>query len=197
MEYFMVIIVLVLGVGCGFFLGGKFGFKNRKDKIDIASTVKEILPISEYASLVYYYSSVITHSQVNQLFKLNIPLTEKKAIYTIDGTVKLGIDGKKISVTDSYKNIIIHMPKIGILSHEIYNETFRLYDEKTSIFNRYNLKEANEIQLTHKINKENEITRNSGLFTQAKESAEQQFGLLLKNLPGIKENYKIVFEWDV
>ncbi|MDL2229659.1 DUF4230 domain-containing protein [Treponema sp. OttesenSCG-928-L16] len=201
MEYFIMLILLILGVVIGFLIRSKLFLKltSKKTDTNINAAIKEIVPAAEYASLVYHYSSVITHKDIMKFLKteINIPFSEKKAIYTIDGTMKLGFNGKNIGVKNSYNNIIIHMPKVEIISYELYPETFSLYDEKTSLFNRYSLKDANEIQLTHKNAMLAKIRDDHGLFTQARESAEQQFRLFLENLPEIRAKYKIVFEWEL
>ena len=196
--FLIVLLVLIFGI----IIGVKFSKLFKRDtNISITNMVKEILPTSEYATLTYFYSDVITHSDVSKfniplIGSADIPFTGKKAIYTIDGTIKLGFYGKKIEIENSYSNIIVHMPKIRLLSHEIYPETFRLYDEQTGLFNNYSLKDANEIQRHQKVGREKKINEDSGLFTLARESAEQQFRVLLENMPGIKDKYKIVFEWD-
>ena len=193
------ILVLAVGIAVGVYVTKKFTSSKpttQETSIYITSTVKEILPVSEYAALVYHYSDVITHSDVHKVFGIDIPFTGIKAIYTIDGSVKLGFKGSDIVIDSSYNNIIVKMPKVQILSHEIYPETFNLYDEKTGLFNKYSLKTANEIQLEHKVERERKVNENRGLFTQARESTEQQFRVLLENIPGIKDKYKIVFEWD-
>jgi hypothetical protein len=200
MKKYLLIIVIILCTGGGLLLGNKFNLNifGRNTNTNITSTVKEILPIAEYVSLVYHYSSVITNSDVKKLFNFNMPLSEKRAIYTIDGTIKLGFDCKNITIINQYNNIIVNMPGIIILSHEIYPETFSLYDEKTSLFNRYSLKDANDIQMGHKKEIEEKVKENQGLFTQARQSAEQQFKLFLESVPEIRDNkYKIVFEWNI
>ena len=199
-KLFVLVLVLVLGFVVGVygtykFMGARIAGKEKN--IHITSTVEEILPISEYAALVYHYSDVITHSDVHKLFGKDVPFTTKKAIYTIEGTVKLGFNGKDITISGSpYNDIVLHMPKVEILSHEIYPETFNLYDEKTGLFNSYSFKNVNEIQMEHKIERERKVNENSDLFRQAQKSAEQQFRTLLENLPGIKGVYQIDFEWD-
>jgi hypothetical protein len=202
------ILILIFGIAIGlfvgsFFLSGKFKLNffdkvsDNETKVNISATIKEILPNAEYSSLVYHYSSVITHSDVYKFFDFNIPLTTKKVIYTIDGTIKLGLDCNDISIDNEDDNIIIHMPAIRILSHEIFPETFSLYDERTSIFNRYTLQDANDIQLTHKKEMEEKIGNDARLFEQARQSAEQQFRLFIENIPEVKEKYHIVFEWEM
>ncbi|MCL2776235.1 MAG: DUF4230 domain-containing protein [Oscillospiraceae bacterium] len=198
LKYLVILLVLILFLSAGIFIGVKIGGKivEKESNININATVKEILPAAEYASLVYQYTSVITHSEAVELFGVGIPLTGKKAIYTIDGAIKLGFNCEDIKIDISYGNIILHMPKIKILSHEIYPETFSLYDETTSLFNRYTLKDANSIQLANKSEMELKVRQNRGLYVQAKTSAEEQFRKLLESVPGIKDKYRIVFEWD-
>ena len=152
LRYLAVLLVLVISMAAGIFIGVKIGGKivEKESNININATVKEILPAAEYASLIYQYTTVITHSEAVQLFGVDIPLTGKKAIYTIDGAIKMGFNAADIKIDVTYGNIVLHMPKIKILSHEIYPETFKLYDESTSLFNPYTLKDANAIQLANK-----------------------------------------------
>lgn len=198
MKYYAILIICVLILGLGVFIGFKISPKPAEidSKINISATIKEILPAAEYTSLVYHYSSIITHSEAMKLFNIDIPLTEKKAIYTIDGAIKMGFNYADIQIETSYNNIILHMPRIKILSHEIFPETFSLYDEKTSLFNRYSLKDANAIQLANKNEMEIKARQNRGLYVQARKFAEEQFEMMLKNIPGIKDKYSIVFEWN-
>jgi hypothetical protein len=199
MKYKAMIIVCIAILVCGIFIGAKiFGGKafDKEAQININATIKEVLPAAEYTSLVYQYSSVITHSEAAQLFSIPIPLTQKKAIYTIDGTIRMGFDCKDIKIDVSYNNIVLHMPKIKILSHEIYPETFSLYDEKTSIFNKYTLTDANNIQKINKKEIELKARQNRGLYIQARKFAEEQISVLLKSAPQIKDKYEIVFDWQ-
>ena len=197
MKYLLLIIVLILVAGVGFYFGGGLKFVTNESNLDVRSTVKEIIPISEYASLVYHYTDVINHSDALKLFSFgNIPFTEKRAIYTIDGTVKLGFDGKDVNVKKTGNTIILQMPAIKVLSHEILPETFNLYDEKSGLFNSYTIKEVYGIQLTQKIEREIKIYENRDLFFQARESAELMFRSLLESIPEIKNNYTILFEWE-
>jgi hypothetical protein len=205
MKFSRVLIILILGIVLGivggFVVSNNFNldFLNKESNINITSTIKEVLPNAEYSSLVYHYSSVITHSDVYMFFDSNIPIpfTEKKAIYTIDGTIRFGLNCNDINIDIRDNNIIIHMPAIKILSHEIYPETFSLYDEHTSIFNRYTLQDANDIQMANKIEMEEKVNNESRLFEQARQSAEQQFRLFIENIPEVKTQYDIIFEWQM
>ncbi|MDR1941899.1 MAG: DUF4230 domain-containing protein [Endomicrobium sp.] len=198
LKYYLIAIAVILSLVLGIVIGVKMGVKpvSKEESINIKSSVKEILPAAQYTSLIYQYTSVITHSQAAELFSIPIPLTEKKAIYTIDGDIKMGFNCADIKIDITYNNIILHMPKIVILSHEIYPETFSLYDEKTSLFNKYTLTDANNIQKVNKKEMEIKARQNRGLYVQARKFAEEQFRSLLESAPAIKGKYTIVFEWQ-
>jgi len=196
----LILIVMVLCIGVGFFLSKKTGVSlfPRSTKIDIRSTVKEILPIAEFSTLVYHYAAVMEHSDERKFFNtdVSVPLTGKKGLYTVEGAIKLGFNGKDIKIDTQYHNIIIYMPKISIMSHDFYDDTYRLYDEKTSLFNRFSGTEHNDLRIKVKADQEEKVLNNPGLFVEAKKPAEQLFRSLLGNLPGIKNKYEIVFEWE-
>ena len=198
-----IILIFALGIGAGMFFTNKFNFLNIKNtsEINISSSVKQILPVSEYVSLVYHYTDIITHSDAIRFFDWgNIPFTERRAIYTIDGAIKLGFNageyGEKINIKYSSDTITVQMPVIQIISHEIFPETFYLYDEKSGLFNRYTLSDANTLQVIQRLERQKKVNENEDLFAQARISAEQQFRRLLEILPDIKDNYKIEFEWE-
>ena len=202
MKYLIaVIIVLALAIG-GIFLANNlslFNFTpvNRTASMDISSTVKQVLPAAEFVSLIYHYTDIITHSDAIRFFNLgNIPFTERRAIYTIDGSVKLGFNGENIKIASSDGIIIVNMPAIEILSHEIFPETFNLYDERSGLFNRYTLEDSYTIQTIQRHELEKKVNENPALFAQARTSAEQQFKKLLESLPEIKDKYRIIFDWQ-
>jgi len=199
-KLIIILIIIALIIGGGIYLVNKFpslNILNKVTNLNVTSTIKEILPASEFISLHYYYTDVITHSNAIKFLNLgNIPFTEKKAIYTIDGTIKLGINCKDVNISSSVNSIILNMPAIKIISHEVFPETFNLYDEKSGLFNRYKLEDAYAIQSVQRLEREKKVNEDANLFEQARSSTEQQFRRLLESVPGIKGNYEIVFVWE-
>lgn len=196
-NFITLLIILLLGIGGGIFLTKNFAPLSKVTNINITSSVKQILPTSEFVSLVYHYSDVITHSDAIKFFDFgNIPFTEKKAIYTIDGAIKLGINCKDLKINCTNNRIIINMPAIEIISHEIFPETFNLYDEKSGLFNRYTISDTYNIQATQRLEKEKKTLENTNIFEQARITTEEQFRRFLGNIPGINENYEIEFKWE-
>jgi|GEM_PF-222529 len=195
----LVVVILAVGVGFGFFAGRKTrSARAGKETMDIRATVRAILPIAEFSSLVYHYSAVITHSDAGRLFGSSIPnpFTSRKAIYSIDGTIKLGFDVREIGVVSRYGMVTVLMPGIRILSHELHPETLNLYDEKTSLFGKYTIQDSGNLLVAHKAGQLEKVSGDLGLFTQAEQSAELVFRPLLENIPQVKRGgYKVVFKW--
>ena len=194
-QLVMILIFLILGIGVGLFIGKKLKGFSKQAETDVTSTIKQILPTSEYASLVYHYSDVVMHADSAKILNIHLPFTGRKAIYSIDGTIKMGFNGKEIKITGSYDVIVVNMPKIGILSHEMHHDSFKLYDETTGLFNKYDLQTANDLLKVQKQEVEAKVSADEGLLTQAQSSAEGQFKSFLENLPGIREKYSLVFKW--
>ncbi|ULQ60694.1 DUF4230 domain-containing protein [Brucepastera parasyntrophica] len=193
-AFWLVILIIVL-LGAGFILGRQFTKTRERKNTNISGRIREILPASEYACLVYHYSSVVQDSNSRSIINWNIPFTEKKIIFVIDGTIKLGLNGKDIAIKTDYNVIKIMLPQIRILSHELYPETLQVYNEKSGIFNRYKAKEHFELQAENKNVMADKLLANDDIFAQAREIAEQQFRSFLENLPGIRDVYSIIFQW--
>ena len=198
-RFILIFVTLALGICTGIFLSTNTGIMKKTagaagvgtvsvgsaagastTGADLESALKQALPVSEYTCLVYHYSDVIT---------------EKKAIYTVEGTVIFGFNGDDIKIDLSDAIIIVQIPSIKIVSHEILPDSLYLYDESPGLFNRYTRNDAQTIIMNHKAEKERTVRESLSLFNQAKESTERQFRALLENLSAIQGKYRIIFEW--
>lgn len=167
-------------------------FAEKEETLNIQTVIKEVLPVSEYASLVYHYSSVIT-KKVESFG----PFNSKRMLYIMDGTIKLGFDCKNILVEEREDTVVLKMPAVKILSHEQDTANAVVYDESYSLFNgRFSVEEMLRIQAEHKQSEEKKVEADGDLFRQARLSAEQVFRPLLTNLPGIKDHYTLSLEWE-
>ncbi|MDR3049641.1 MAG: DUF4230 domain-containing protein [Elusimicrobiota bacterium] len=167
-----------------------------------SSMVKDILPIGEYASLTYSYTTVAEFKDEKSkklstwAGDLEIPLSKRNFLYVYDGAVKLGFQAEKIEVKQSGGIIHLIMPKIEILSHTIDMNNVKSYDIQKGFFSDKLPLEAMLKLIESKKQEMEEQILKSAVITQAQESAERQFGSLLQNLPGIKNEYTIDFIWD-
>jgi hypothetical protein len=221
----VVLIVVIVGLllAIGFLLGGKkLGFDipaliTEQSDISAHTVVKEVLPIGEYASLAYHYTSVVKDINARDIKGWTIPFTTRKYIFTYDGTMKLGIDGSKVRVEDSAdpaaaegtsseagttgesaepgKPVIrIVLPPIKILSHEVMDDSIEVFEQSQTIFNEIKLEDAFNVTADRKREMEEKVMAGT-VVDEAKASLEQQFGNLLKGLPGVQD-YDLEFVWE-
>ncbi|MDR2072072.1 MAG: DUF4230 domain-containing protein [Spirochaetaceae bacterium] len=219
----LVLIVLIAGLilAIGFLLGAKnlpvFNIKPAagETEISVHTVLKEVLPIGEYASLAYRYTSVIKDVNSFDIRGWTIPFTTRKYIFTYDGTMKFGIDGSKIRVEEGPAEsppgpaqsqeaarpqgalplIRIILPPVRILSHEIDDKSIEVFEQSQTIFNEIKIQDAFRVTAERKRELEEKVMA-SDVVEEARNSAEQQFGALLRNLPGIRGSYDIVFVWE-
>jgi len=172
-----------------------------KSEVSAHTTIKEILPIGEYASLAYHYTSVVKDINSKDFKGLTIPFTTRKYIFTYDGMMKLGIDGTRIKVEEieavegRLPVIRIVLPPIKILSHEVIDDSVEIFEQSQTIFNEIKIQDAFNVTADRKREMEAKVMA-SDAVREARISTEQQFGALLKALPGIRDSYDIVFVWQ-
>ncbi|MBQ8088198.1 MAG: DUF4230 domain-containing protein [Clostridia bacterium] len=101
--------------------------------------------IGELSTQAGYFTSVQTIQNSRDILGVDIPLTEKKLIYSYDGVIKAGIDFKDVllDVDDAHKVIQITLPEAQIFSVEVDPESLIIYHEGTNIFNSLSLSEVN------------------------------------------------------
>jgi len=203
----LIIIIVGLLAVIGLLLGeGKFGFNllpkiEEKSEISAHTVVKEILPIGEYASLAYHYTSVVKDINAKDIKGWTIPFTTRKYIFTFDGKIKLGIDGNKIHVEEVIEEdaeeplIRIYLPPIKILSHEVIDDSIEIFEQSQTIFNELKIADAFNVTADRKHEMEEKVMSGEAV-KEAEISTEQHLGTLIKSLPGIKGKYKLEFVWQ-
>jgi len=203
-----VIAALLLIVGL--LLGGKgFGFKllpkiEEKSDITAHTTVREVLPIGEFASLAYHYTSVVKDVNARDIKGWTIPFTTRKYLFTFDGKIKLGIDGRQIhveelvpveSIDGKLPVIRIFLPPIKILSHEVVDDSIEIFEQSQTIFNEIKIADAFNVTADRKRELEEKVMT-STVVNDAEASTVQQLSSLINSLPGIKDNYELEFIWQ-
>ena len=189
----LIAIIATLLVAVGYLLAGK---QAKEPEISVHTIVKEVLPVGEYTSLVYHYTSLIRNVNAKDFKGWTIPFTTKKYVFSYTGIIKLGIDATSIQVEEEGSSVIrIIFPPIRILSHEVMGSSIEVFEQSQSIFNEIQIAEAFKITEDRKLEQE-EIVMNSTAVKEAQESVEQQIGTLLRSLPGIHDRYEIAFSWQ-
>jgi hypothetical protein len=201
----LIVIIVALLLVVGYLWGGRqLGLpvpeSLTRSEISAHTVVKEALPVGEYASLAYHYTSVVKDISSKDLNGWTIPFTTRKYLFTYDGIMKLGIDGTRVRVEEvldpvNVPVIRIILPPIRILSHETNDDSIEVFEQSQTIFNEIKIKEAFKVTADRKREMEEKVL-SGGAVDDAKASLEQQFGTLLRGLPGIKDNYDLAFVWE-
>ena len=129
--------------------------------------------IGELATQAGFFTSVQVIENARDVFGVSIPFTEKKYVYSYDGTIKAGIDFQNIdiSVDDMRKKISVKIPEAQVFSVEVDPDSFVLYHEGGNVFNSLKMDEVNLAEKALK----NEIRQraiDNGLLDEARSNAE-------------------------
>ena len=159
------IIILILLLA-SFLLGAKYFSSKNEPKIDNKLIQNRIESAKELTSLKYSYTNMGQFENSNKFYGYDIPFTQKKFIVSYDGVISCGVDLDKMQVEVSGKNINIELPKSKILSHEIYEDSLKIFDQKTSIFNPIKVEDYNDFAKKQKKSVEEKAIER-GILTQA------------------------------
>ncbi len=159
------IIILILLLA-SFLLGAKYFSSKNEPKIDNKLIQNRIESAKELTSLKYSYTNMGQFENSNKFYGYDIPFTQKKFIVSYDGVISCGVDLDKMQVKVNGKNIDIKLPKSKILSHEIYEDSLKIFDQKTSIFNPIKVEDYNDFAKKQKKSVEEKAIER-GILTQA------------------------------
>ena len=152
------IILLLAAVGIGAFYIGKKLAKDETVVVEenlITETETTIsgdiiraglADIGELATEEYYFTEVETYDSNKKFMDFDLPFTTTRFVYSYDGLIKAGIDFTAVEVEkdDLLKTITVKLPRSKILSSEIDESSFQVYDEKQSIFNKVSISNFND-----------------------------------------------------
>ena len=126
----------------------------------------------------YFFTHVEDFKSAKQVHGFEIPLTKSSYLYSYDGTIQAGVNFAKISVdkNDTDKTVVITVPKAEITSVEIDEDSFKVYDEKSNIFNPIKLEDFNKSQDDLK-----QYEKDNAVKKGVLEKAQNNAGVLIKN----------------
>jgi len=163
-------------------------------EVTISLIESEIKEIGELATIEYLYTDAGKFEDPKELFGVNIPFSTKSFIAKWDGTIKAGVQIDKIivEINDARKEIVIHMPKAEILSHEI-GDNIETLDEKDGLFNPIKVDDVREFDAVSKEAMEQRAIEN-GILDKAYENAKEIIEKLVNNDVVQEQGYTIIFE---
>lgn len=169
-------------------------YEEASREIDINVVNVEIQEIGELATLEYLYTDAGKFEDPKQLFGKDVPFTTKSFIAKWDGIIKAGVDISQVTaeVDSNSKEVVVHIPKAEILSHEIDSESVETLNQKNGLFNPVSVEDVREFDAESKEKMENRAIEN-GILDKAFENAESIIEKLID--PMIQEfEYTVRFE---
>lgn len=147
--------------------------------------------IGEFATQSAYCTQINVTDSSRELFGNKIPFTQSKYIYSYNITIKAGYDFSQIQWDIKGDTIEVKLPKVKILSSEIDLDSFKVYHEEESIFNKITLSENNEALKKLQSEAQTQAIQN-GLYDNARANAETMLKSFFANVYDLNK-YKIVF----
>lgn len=192
-----VIIILVL-LAAAFIAGMVFAAhlaEQRENESPPRMTQQQIITelnaISEYAVLDYRYTNVAEFEDKIEFYGWKVPLTGKSFVISYDGSMKLGI-AETPQVQLLGDEIIIRLPPISVLSHEIFEDSLQILEQTKNLFNPLKIEDYATFAADQKLVVEQDALAD-GLYDEARANAEAQLSDMLARLPGINGVYTISF----
>ncbi|MDU5913950.1 MAG: DUF4230 domain-containing protein [Anaerococcus vaginalis] len=182
-----IIIIILLAISILF--GLNYYRAKNETKIDNKLIQNRIESVKELTSLKYSYTNMGQFENSNKFYGYDIPFTQKKFIVSYDGVISCGVDLDKMDVKINGKNINIKLPKSKILSHEIYEDSLKIFDQKTSIFNPIKVEDYNDFAKKQKKSVEKKAIER-GILTEADKKCKKAVKDIV-NIDNNLEDYTI------
>lgn len=162
-------IILLATVGTVCFLLGQSRGGNRTE-ISAVVLKNQLTGVNELASVTYSYTDMAQFQNSNDFYGKKVPFTTKSFILTYDGMIRAGVDLEQADISLNGTSVTVQLPAAKILSHEIDENSVKVFDEKTSIFNPFTVEDFTAFQSKQKAKMEQKALE-QGLLTQAQTKA--------------------------
>lgn len=148
--------------------------------------------IGELSTQAGYFTSVQVIQDARDFFGIALPFTEKKYVFSYDGTVKAGIDFKNVRIETIGNEIHVRIPEAEIFGVQVDPESYTIYYEGDSIFNKLKIEDVNEAQKALEKEVREKAVAN-GILENATNNARMLITGYLSALYNPNE-YSIIFE---
>ncbi len=141
----------------------------------------------------YYFTQVERYTKEKKI--LNFLPSSSEFMYSYDGKVLAGIDFEKITVNkdEDTKTLKVELPRSTIYAVTIDKDTFKIYSEKESIWNKLDLEDYN-ISLAEFEAAAKEKAVDSGILERSDEQGQSLVKNFIANFP-LASDYEIEFDW--
>jgi hypothetical protein len=170
-------------------------YETASKEVDIHAINTEIQDIGELATIEYMYTDAAKFEDSKQLFGRDVPMTTKSFIAKWDGTIKAGIDISQVIAEENKKDkeIVVHIPKAEILSHDIDSDSVETLDQTNGLFNKVDVEDVREFDAVSKDAMEQRAIE-TGILDKAFENAKKIIEKLIDTDVVEEQGYTIVFE---
>lgn len=167
-----IILLIGLALFAAFFYGKRQMKSEMEPEITSSLIYNKLVSAKELTTLKYHYTNMGHFENQNTFYGYKVPFTSKEFIVSYEGLINAGIDLDKMKVDVSDKSIEIKIPPTEILSHEIYEDSLKVYDERESIFNRIDIEDYNNFSKDQKTEVEKRAIK-KGLLKEADEESKK------------------------
>lgn len=170
----IIIIILLIGLAlfAAFFYGKRQMRSEMEPEITSSLIYNKLVSAKELTTLKYHYTNMGHFENQNTFYGYKVPFTSKEFIVSYEGLINAGIDLNKMKVDVGDKSIEVRIPAAEILSHEIYEDSLKVYDERESIFNRIDIEDYNDFSKDQKSEIEKKAIK-KGLLKEADEESKR------------------------
>lgn len=167
-----IILLIGLALFAAFFYGKRQMKSEMEPEITSSLIYNKLVSAKELTTLKYHYTNMGHFENQNTFYGYKVPFTSKEFIVSYEGLINAGINLDKMKVDVGDKSIEIKIPPAEILSHEIYEDSLKVYDERESIFNRIDIEDYNDFSKDQKIEIEKRAIK-KGLLKEADEESKK------------------------
>ena len=167
-----IILLIGLALFAAFFYGKRQMKSEMEPEITSSLIYNKLVSAKELTTLKYHYTNMGHFENQNTFYGYKVPFTSKEFIVSYEGLINAGIDLDKMKVDVGDKSIKIKIPPAEILSHEIYEDSLKVYDERESIFNRIDIEDYNNFSKDQKTEVEKRAIK-KGLLKEADEESKK------------------------
>ena len=167
-----IILLIGLALFAAFFYGKRQMKSEMEPEVTSSLIYNKLVSAKELTTLKYHYTNMGHFENQNTFYGYKVPFTSKEFIVSYEGLINAGIDLDKMKVDVGDKFIEIKIPPAEILSHEIYEDSLKVYDERESIFNRIDIEDYNNFSKDQKTEVEKRAIK-KGLLKEADEESKK------------------------
>lgn len=172
-----------------------FSLVTEEETVVLETVQDGLKAMGELVTEEYYFTDIITYSDLNRFLGIKLPWTETSYIASYDGVVRAGIDFAAVKVAAEQRDDGVHLtvtiPKSKIQSTEIDHDSFVLYSEKNGLGNPLSASDFNQslTELEHDAQK-NAVDK--GVLTRADEQARLLVERFIQSIL-VEDSYTLEF----